>query len=333
MLYREVMEEREKEMLSSFAAKSAESKGRKEEEEKCILRTEFQRDKDRIIHSKAFRRLMYKTQVFLPMEEDHYRTRMTHTLEVSQIARTIARGLRLNEDLTEAIALGHDLGHTPFGHMGENALNLCHPGGFEHNKQSLRIVDVLENSHNRRGMNLTDEVRDGILNHTGPKDPYTLEGQIVKTSDRIAYINHDIDDACRNGILKIENLPKESLDFLGHSHSQRISALVIDMIKESEGKEKISLSEEALHHMLSLRKYMFENVYLNKKVNRGQIIEGEEKIVEYLYNYYLEHSNEISNDMQYLIPEYGERETAKDYVAMMTDRYAIKTYESLIQKI
>ena len=332
MLYREIIEKREDEFLSEFAKKANTSKGRQSEEEKCILRTEFQRDKDRIIHSKAFRRLMYKTQVFLPMEEDHYRTRMTHTLEVSQISRTIARGLGLNEDLTEAISLGHDLGHTPFGHIGEKVLNQLYSKGFKHNEQSLRIVDVLEKKDKKQGLNLTYEVRDGILNHTGKIDPLTMEGQIVKTSDRIAYINHDIDDAFRNGIIKKDDLPKDSLDYLGHGHSQRISSLVLDMIKESEGKDKICMSEEATYHMLKLRSFMFERVYLNPKVNCGNIAGKEEEIVEYIYRYYLKNPERITDELQYLIEIYGEEETVKDYVAMMTDRYAIKRYEEITKK-
>ncbi len=328
-MLREMVEKREEDMLSIFAARSSSSKGRLREEEKCLLRTEFQRDKDRIIHSKAFRRLMYKTQVFLPMEEDHFRTRLTHTLEVSQISRTIARGLNLNEDLTEAISLGHDLGHTPFGHAGENVLNRIHKGGFKHNEQSIRIVDILEDGHNKQGLNLTSEVRDGILNHTGAGIPLTLEGQIVKISDRIAYINHDIDDGIRSKIIKMEDLPKESLDFLGYEHSKRISSLVLDMIENSKNSEHIALSKEANYHMLELRKFMFENLYLNKKVNKSGFSGNEEEIVESLYYYYLDHLEEIPEDMQYLIGKYGKEETVKDYVAMMTDRYAIKQFKRL----
>ncbi len=330
MLFREEVEAREKENLSEFATFVADTKGREEKEEKCSLRTDFQRDKDRIIHSKAFRRLMYKTQVFLPMEEDHYRTRLTHTLEVSQISRTIARGLRLNEDLTEAISLGHDLGHTPFGHLGEQKLNEIHKNGFRHNEQSLRIVDVLENGHNKKGLNLTEEVRNGILNHTGPEKPFTLEGQIVKISDRIAYINHDIDDAYRNGILKKEQLPKDSIKYLGEEHSQRIATLVLDMINTSNGKDTIELSEEAAYHMQELRTFMFKSVYLNPQVNRGPLKAAEGQIVEFLYKYFLKNPNEISKDMEYLIEIYGVEETVKDYVAMMTDRYAVKVYNRVI---
>jgi len=221
MIIREDIENREKIILSQYATKACESKGRQIEEEKCSMRTDFQRDRDRIIHSKAFRRLMHKTQVFLSPEGDHFRTRLTHTIEVAQISRTIARGLALNEDLTEAIAMGHDLGHTPFGHSGEDVLNEIHPGGFSHNVQSLRVVDLLESRNSGQGMNLTYEVRDGILNHTGSNTPMTPEGQIVKTSDRIAYINHDIDDALRSGIITINDLPKRSINVLGDTHKKR----------------------------------------------------------------------------------------------------------------
>ena len=219
MLTREDLEKRELEFLAPSAAKSCQSKGRSVPEEKCAIRTEFQRDRDRIIHSKAFRRLMHKTQVFLAPEGDHFRTRLTHTIEVSQIARTIARGLNLNEDLTEAIALGHDLGHTPFGHNGEEVLNTIHPGGFEHNVQSLRVADVLEMTSSRKGMNLTAEVRDGIVNHTGSRKPFTLEGQVVKISDRVAYINHDIDDAVRSGVISMDDIPRKALETFGYSHA------------------------------------------------------------------------------------------------------------------
>ena len=237
MLLREDLEKREIENLSPLAVKSAFSRGRAAEEEKCDIRTEFQRDRDRIIHSKSFRRLMHKTQVFLAPEGDHFRTRLTHTIEVSQIARTIARALNLNEDLTEAIALGHDLGHTPFGHNGEEVLNMVHPGGFHHNVQSLRVVDVLESTSSRRGMNLTAEVRDGIVNHTGPVLPFTLEGQVVKISDRVAYINHDIDDALRSGVISMDDIPRSALELFGYSHRERINNMVNDLIKNSDGRD------------------------------------------------------------------------------------------------
>ena len=269
MNIREEVEKREFEYLSPFATKSAESKGRAMTEEKCSIRTDFQRDRDRIVHSKAFRRLMHKTQVFLAPEGDHYRTRLTHTIEVSQIARTIARGAGLNEDLAEAIAMGHDLGHTPFGHSGESVLAEIYPKGFRHNVQSLRVVDVLESGSKRRGMNLTQEVRDGILNHTGSTVPMTPEGQIVKVSDRIAYINHDIDDAIRSGIITVGDLPKESIEILGDTHKKRIDTLVRDMIEHSFGKPTAQLSEEKMSAMNELRTFMFKNVYHNSNVKKA----------------------------------------------------------------
>src|SRR6056297_736085 len=240
---REYIEKRELRELSEYASYSRESKGRKYEEKQCDFRTCYQRDRDRIIHSKAFRRLKHKTQVFIAPEGDHYRTRLTHTLEVSQIARTIARSLRLNEDLTEAISLGHDLGHTPFGHAGEEALDQVCEGEFSHNKQSLRVVNLLEKRKEEiPGLNLTKEVRDGIANHTGENKPETLEGCIVKIADRIAYINHDIDDALRAGLIELEDLPQKALKVLGKTHSQRIDTMVRDMIIESENKNEINRS-------------------------------------------------------------------------------------------
>ncbi|MBQ9971911.1 MAG: deoxyguanosinetriphosphate triphosphohydrolase [Firmicutes bacterium] len=332
MLKREDIEKREYEILSPFAAKSAESLGRDFPEEKCEFRTEFQRDRDRIIHSKAFRRLMHKTQVFLAPEGDHFRTRLTHTIEVSQIARTVARGLGLNEDLTEAIALGHDLGHTPFGHTGESILAEIHPGGFEHNEQSLRVVEVLESQNGRKGMNLTKEVRDGILNHTGPGVPFTLEGQIVKISDRIAYINHDIDDALRSGVITIDELPKECLEVLGYSHSIRINTLVSDLIENSVGKDRIIMSEERLNSMNTLRSFMFENVYHNNKVKRDEDLAEVENIIRFLYRFYMENPERLPEERKEMIKEYGINEVVKDQVAGMTDRYATNIYYDLLKE-
>lgn len=246
MITRKTIEEREYRELSPYGTRAAESRGRMAEEEPCSIRTDFQRDRDRIIHSKSFRRLMHKTQVFLAPEGDHFRTRLTHTIEVSQIARTIARGCGLNEDLTEAIAMGHDLGHTPFGHSGESVLNRIYPGGFRHNEQSLRVVDVLESGTSRRGMNLTMEVRDGILNHTGPVKPFTVEGQVVKISDRIAYINHDIDDALRSGVIRYEDLPAHCIEILGSTHKERINTLVTDMIEHTWNSPEARMSDEKL---------------------------------------------------------------------------------------
>lgn len=329
IMARKIIEQREYEILSPFAAKAAESRGRFVFEEPCDIRTDFQRDKDRIIHSKAFRRLMHKTQVFLAPEGDHFRTRLTHTIEVSQIARTIARSLNLNEDLTEAIALGHDLGHTPFGHSGEKILNDIHPGGFKHNVQSLRVVDYLESNGVRKGMNLTQEVRDGIVNHTGKGIPFTLEGQIVKISDRIAYINHDIDDALRSGVISYDDIPVECINVLGRDHRNRINTLVNDMIENSMNQDHISLSKKCSHYMNLLRSFMFEHVYHNENVKRVEDLAKVETIVESLYNYYLKHPEKLPADLYAMIPEFGEQEMVKDYIAGMTDRFAMNQYTEI----
>ena len=329
MNIRQEFEQREYEYLSQYATKSAESRGRQAEEEQCTIRTDFQRDRDRIVHSKAFRRLMHKTQVFLAPEGDHYRTRLTHTIEVSQIARTIARGAGLNEDLAEAIAMGHDLGHTPFGHSGEAVLAEIYPGGFRHNVQSLRVVDVLESGSTRRGMNLTMEVRDGIVNHTGSVVPMTPEGQIVKVSDRIAYINHDIDDAIRSGIITIDDLPKESIAILGNTHKKRIDTLVRDMIENTIGRPTAQLSTEKMDAMNDLRTFMFKNVYHNSRVKRVEDINKVKEIVEFLYSYYLENHDELPRELLAMRDEFSIEELVKDHVAGMTDRYALNTYEEL----
>lgn len=329
MNIRQKFEQREYEYLSQYATKSVESKGRQADEEQCTIRTDFQRDRDRIVHSKAFRRLMHKTQVFLAPEGDHYRTRLTHTIEVSQIARTIARGSGLNEDLAEAIAMGHDLGHTPFGHSGEAVLAEIYPGGFRHNVQSLRVVDVLESGSTRRGMNLTMEVRDGIVNHTGSVTPMTPEGQIVKVSDRIAYINHDIDDAIRSGIITVDDLPKDSIAILGDTHKKRIDTLVRDMIENSIGRPTAQLSSEKMEAMNDLRTFMFKNVYHNSRVKRVEDINKVKEIVEFLYNYYLENHDELPRELLSMRDEFSIEELVKDHVAGMTDRYALNTYEEL----
>ncbi len=329
MVFREELEAQEFERLSPFAAKASQTRGRRIPEEKCELRTDFQRDRDRIIHSKALRRLMHKTQVFISPEGDHFRTRLTHTLEVSQIARTIARGLRLNEDLTEAIAMGHDLGHTPFGHNGEECLNERHPGGFSHNVQSLRVVDVLERSASGRPMNLTEEVRDGIVNHTGDVLPFTLEGQIVRFSDRIAYINHDIDDALRGGIVVPEELPADCIAFLGSTHSERINTLVKDIVSSSEGKDTISQSDEAAHYMNSLRNYMFEKVYRSPIVKQASELEKIHHLIFSLYDYFLARPQELPEDLRELSGTEPTQELVKDHIANMTDRFAISLYEEL----
>jgi dGTPase len=329
MLGREASERREHEMLSEFAAKADESRGRQREEEKCALRTDFQRDRDRIIHSKALRRLMHKTQVFLAPEGDHYRTRLTHTLEVAQIARSIARALRLNEDLTNAIAMGHDLGHTPFGHNGEVFLNERHEGGFRHNEQSLRVVDALECSETRQGMNLTAEVRDGILNHTGKKAPFTLEGQTDKIRDRIAYINHDIDDALRSGVISRDELPKDCVESLGGTTAKRINTLVSDVVENSDGMDYICQGDECSYYMNKLRDFMFANVYYSNVVKGDEELDKVRRLMFSLYDYYLENPGELPEEFGRLVETHGLAEIVKDHIASMTDRYAIGLYKRL----
>jgi len=326
MLMREHFEEQEYERLSAFAAKAAESKGRRVPETPCTMRTDFQRDRDRIIHSKSLRRLMHKTQVFLSPEGDHFRTRLTHTLEVAQIARTCARALRLNEDLTEAIAMGHDLGHTPFGHNGEAYLNERHAGGFRHNVQSLRVVDVLDRNHAGRTMNLTEEVRDGILNHSGDGIPFTLEGQVVRMSDRIAYINHDIDDAIRGQIIKDEDLPSKCIAFLGADHRTRIDTLVRDLVSQSDEKDRITQSKEAEHYMSELRSFMFERVYYSSVVKKDSELDKIRHLVFSLYDYYLSNPLCLPEEQLELLEKDGIEELVKDHIASMTDRYAINVY-------
>lgn len=329
MVSREALEKREYQTLSPFAAKAAESKGRQQQEEPCEMRTDFQRDRDRIIHSKSLRRLMHKTQVFLAPEGDHFRTRLTHTLEVAQIARTIARGLALNEDLTEAIAMGHDLGHTPFGHNGEEFLAQKHPGGFKHNEQSLRVVDFLESKSGRKGMNLTMEVRDGIVNHTGPSKPITLEGEVVRFSDRIAYINHDIDDAIRGGIIKEEDLPKDCVETLGRDHRSRIDTLVRDLIVNSDGKDQIIMSPERLEKMNQLRKFMFENVYHSRVVKKDEELDKIRNLIFSLYDHFHENPEKLPSEYQELIELCGIDCAVKDHIASMTDRYAVHKFKEL----
>ncbi len=325
---REEHEKLEHIQLDSRAMKVSDSKGRRLDEEQCPIRTDYQRDRDRITHSKAFRRLKHKTQVFLSPEGDHYRTRLTHTLEVSQISRTIAAALNYNIVLTEAIALGHDLGHTPFGHCGEERLNKIHPTGFKHNEQSLRVVDFLERRNNSTfGLNLTSEVRDGILNHNGPNLPATLEGQIVKICDRIAYLNHDIDDAIRAGVLKESEIPKEFLLSLGETHGKRINTLIMDLIENSYEKDIIAMSAEKQEAFNRLRKFMFEHVYLNKEAKKEEA--RAESIVESLYNYYIQNPDRMPEER---VEDYHRSEgleAIKDYVASMSDRYAVNIYKEI----
>lgn len=329
MVLREELERRELELLSPYAAKAAESSGRLTEEEPDDFRTIYQRDRDRIIHCKAFRRLMHKTQVFMAPEGDHFSTRLTHTLEVSQIARTISRALNLNEDLTEAIAMGHDLGHTPFGHAGERFLNEIHPGGFSHNLQSLRVVDELEKRRNGKPMNLSMEVRDGIVNHSGPNKPYTLEGAVVRISDRIAYINHDIDDAIRAGIITQSVLPKDCLEVLGETHGERINNLVMDIVRCSDGQREIVQSAVMGQYMNKLRDFMFEAVYFNPLVKENEEQNKIGSLIKGLYDYYLSHPEELPADEKLQLDMDSTAEVVKDYIAGMTDRYAINVYENL----
>ncbi|WP_074350500.1 deoxyguanosinetriphosphate triphosphohydrolase [Proteiniborus sp. DW1] len=316
-------------LLSKYATLSKNSRGRQIEEEKCSIRTDFQRDRDRIIHSKAFRRLKHKTQVFIAPEGDHYRTRLTHTLEVSQISRTIARALRLNEDLTEAIALGHDLGHTPFGHTGENVLDEIHRNGFKHNVQSLRVVDLLESTRKLRGLNLTYEVRDGILNHTGDSLAVTLEGQIIKFADRIAYINHDIDDSLRANIISEDMLPRDCLKMLGEKHGERINTMIKDVILNSYNKDKISMSEEVKYYTDKLRDFMFKNVYLNRKAKSEE--EKAKKIIRLLYEYYMNNFDELPREHKSIYDDLdcNQEDMVCDYIAGMTDRYVINKYKEI----
>ena len=325
--YRKHCEEIEAMTLGRFAMRSVDTKGREHPLPPCPVRTPFVRDRDRIIHCKSFRRLKHKTQVFLSPVGDHYRTRLTHTLEVSQIARTISRALRLNEDLTEAIALGHDIGHTPFGHSGEYVLNKLYPKGFRHNQQSLRVVDVLEFHGSERGMNLTAEVRDGILNHTGSVMPFTPEGQIVKTSDRIAYINHDIDDAIRAGVLSQAQLPKSCVEVLGATHGERINSMILDVLHESYDKPAISMSDTVYAQFELLRDFMFQNVYLNHEAKREE--DKAKSMIAALYRYHLQHVKELPSEFTKYLDEDGPERVTADYIACMTDRYAVQDYKNI----
>ena len=325
MNIREELEAREEAILSPFASLSSQSRGRVRPEPQCDIRPVFQRDRDRILHCKSFRRLKQKTQVFLLPKGDHYRTRLTHTLEVSQNARTIAKALRLNEDLVEAIALGHDLGHTPFGHAGERALAQVCPEGFRHNEQSVRVVEILEKQG--RGLNLTWEVVDGIRNHQSSGTPHTLEGQIVQLSDKIAYINHDIDDAIRGGILTEADLPQEYTDVLGHTTRMRLNTMIHDVVTHSMDQPRIIMSDRVREATMGLRRFLFENVYQNP------VAKGEETkaigMIQNLYAYYLDHMDQIPR--QYLDMT-GEGKATKervvcDYIAGMTDSYAVKKFQ------
>jgi dGTPase len=335
MNIREMLQEQERLILSPYAAFSAKSKGRLFAAPECDMRPAYQHDRDSIIHCKSFRRLKHKTQVFLAPSGDHYRTRLTHTLEVAQIARTIAKSLRLNEDLTEAIALAHDLGHTPFGHAGEASLNKIHPGGFKHEEQSLRVVDILE--RDGRGLNLTNEVRDGILKHSKgfsamfSKDERelscTLEGRIVRIADTVAYVNHDIDDALRAGIISTDDLPKDCTDVLGYTNSRRINTMVSDIIYSSQPKlPQLSMSTEVLWATEKLRKFLTDKVYYNERTY-GEFKKAY-KIVEELYYYFIKQPEKMPG--AYITEDEGNwARLACDFIAGMTDRYALKVYEDI----
>ena len=327
MTVREELERQEHRKLNPLAAFSDESRGRPryEEPREEDVRTCYQRDIDRIVHCKAFRRLMHKTQVFLQPEGDHYRTRMTHTLEVSRIASTITRALGLNEDLAEAIAMGHDLGHTPFGHAGEVALTEAMGQPFRHNEQSLRVVDILENGG--EGLNLTYEVRMGILGHTGDRIPETMEGQIVRWADRYAYVNHDIDDAIRAGILSNEDIPRSVSRILGISHSQRINSLVCDTITTSREAGAICLSPKVEQALQDLREFMFQHVYRNP-VAKGQEVKAR-GMLKRMYEYYYSHPEALPDDFQPQLSFDGMERTVCDYIAGMTDNYAVDKYTEL----
>jgi dGTPase len=321
---RERTERIERETLSPRAVLSAETKGRDREEARHPLHTEFQRDRDRLVQSKSFRRLKHKTQVFLAPEGDHYRVRLTHTLEVAQLARTVARALQLNEDLTEAIALGHDLGHTPFGHLGEEALTPFLPRPFRHSEQSLRVVELLENEGS--GLNLTWEVRDGIVNHTWAMPmPATLEGQVVRFADRIAYVNHDVDDAVRAGLLEQEDIPHRVTKVLGATHGERIDTLVADLVRQSEHADEIALSPEVLEALDRFRDFMFERVYLRPEARSEQV--KAIALVRSLFAYYLDHPEAVP--AEYLATPGDLPTQIADYIAGMTDRYALRTYQQL----
>lgn len=310
--------------LSPYAKKSGESQGRLREEKPCDFRTPFQRDRDRIIYSNSFKRLKNKTQVFFAPEGDHYITRLTHTFDVAQIARSIARSLGLNEDLAEAIALGHDLGHTPFGHVGERVLDKLAPCKFKHNEQSLRVVDVIEK--NGKGLNLTVEVRDGILQHKSSGQPMTLEGTAVSLADRIAYINHDIEDAMRAGILKSEDLPKDAVETLGSITKERINTAITDIYEQSKGKNEVRMSDEVEKATAKLRAFMFERVY---EIANKSIQVRAERLLTRLFEYFTLNLNDLPTPYKTLLDEYPADRVVCDYISGMTDKYAISVFERL----
>ncbi|WP_455012878.1 deoxyguanosinetriphosphate triphosphohydrolase [Hominenteromicrobium sp.] len=325
MSIREETQRIEREILSPYAALSENTRGRVREAAECPIRTPYQRDRDKVIHCKAFRRLKHKTQVFLSPEGDHYRTRLTHTLEVSQIARTIARALRLNEDLTEAVALGHDLGHTPFGHAGERALNRLMPNGFRHYEQSVRVVERLENDG--RGLNLTFEVRDGIRCHTTGQEARTMEGRIIRWADKIAYMNHDIDDAIRAGVIRESDIPRDITAVLGDTKNKRITTMVTSLIRNSPAGV-VNMDADVLEAYDALHEFMYEAVYLNDYAKR------EEKkvphLIESLFGYYVRHPDRLPESMREIAEADGKEQAACDYIAGMTDRFAVDLYSNLL---
>ncbi len=321
---KEKIYEKEHAYFSPFAKLSDESAGRLREEEPCMMRTDFQRDRDRIIYSKAFLRLKNKTQVFFAPDGDHYMSRLTHTLDVSQIARSLARCLSLNEDLCEAIALGHDLGHTPFGHVGERLLNDLAPCGFRHNEQSLRVVDKLEKDG--RGLNLTYEVRSGILNHTPAGTPETLEAEVVRYADLIAYINHDIEDAIRAGFLTAEELPKDAIALFGQHTSERINTAILDIYRESFGKPFVRMSKEMSEALDALKSFMFKHVY--EEANK-LIQESAKRMLGALYDYFIQSPEQLPPLYLRLLEEDGKERAVCDYLSSMTDRYAVNLFKSL----
>ena len=344
MSIREDFEERERTFISSFGCLSSETKGRMREEAPCPIRTAFQRDRDRIVYSNAFRRLKHKTQVFLSPLGDHYRTRLTHTLEVSEIARTIARAMRLNEDLVEAIALGHDLGHTPFGHGGETALKEIYLESFSHNEQSLRVVDILCN--NGKGLNLTYEVRDGILKHSKgfgsimPSDPseqaYTIEGRVLRVADIIAYLNHDLDDAIRSGVISSDQVPESCLKIIGHSHSERARTMIADVISSSEVIDDelcLRISDKVYSAMKTLREFLYENVYRSPQVHKEFV--KAKKILSDLYSFFLNNRDDLQRELKNMemvacMNNSQSRERVVcDLIASITDRYALNLYEKI----
>lgn len=325
MTIRQRQEQEEQARLSPYAALSCQSQGREHPLDPCDLRTCYQRDRDRIIHCKSFRRLKYKTQVFLSPIGDHYRTRLTHTLEVSQVARTLARSLRLNEDLTEAIALGHDLGHTPFGHIGESTLDRRMPGGFRHNEQSLRVARRLENDG--KGLNLCLETLDGIRNHSGQDEPKTLEGWCVRRADRIAYINHDIDDAIRGGILKPFELPRACLGVLGQTHGERINTMITDIVNHSMDKNEVSMSPEVQQASDELRAFLFTYVYHDQWRKKEE--ERCDYILTALFEHYMAHPEQLPAEYLEISYMEGPERAVCDFVACMTDRYAIDRFTAL----